>query len=96
MVLNFSTLVLFLPALHEITRSSASLAARAVTFALLFVITLLPVLAPAGLVSVLGVRARPALDAAHGFVTRHSRQIGIAIELLFAVYLAVKGLGELP
>jgi hypothetical protein len=96
MVLNFSTLVLFLPALHEITRSSASLAARAVTFALLYVITLLPVLAPVVVVSVLGVRAKPALDAAHDFVTKHSRQIGIAIELVFAVYLAVKGLGELP
>ena len=48
------------------------------------------------LVSVLGVRAKPALDAAHGFVTKHSRQIGIAIELVFAVYLAVKGIGELP
>jgi hypothetical protein len=96
MVLNFSTLVLFLPALHEITRSSASAAARAVTFTLLFVITLLPVLAPVGLVSVLGERADPALDATHDFVTRHSRQIGITIEVVFAAYLTVKGIGELP
>jgi hypothetical protein len=96
MVLNFSTLVLFLPALHEITRSTATLLARAIAFSLLFVITLSPVLVPVGLVSILGDRATPALEATHTFVTKHSRQIGIAIESVFAVYLVVRGLGELP
>jgi hypothetical protein len=96
MVLNFSTLILFLPALHEITRSTATLAARTVVFAVLFVVTLAPVLAPVSLVAVLGDRAAPALAATHTFVTRHSRQIGIAIELVFATYLTVRGFGELP
>jgi hypothetical protein len=96
MVVNFSTLVLFLPALHEIERSSTGLAARITAFVVLYVITLLPVLVPVGLVSVLGDRARPALDATHRWVTRHARQIGIAIELVFAVYLGVRGYGELP
>jgi hypothetical protein len=96
MVVNFSTLLLFLPALHEITRSSADLVARGLAFALLFVITLLPVLVPVGLVTILGERADPALEATHTFVNRHARQIGIVIEAVFALYLVWKGFGELP
>ncbi len=96
MVVNFSTLVLFLPALHEIARSSTALADRIAAFAMLYVITLLPVLLPVGLVAAIGDRAAPALDATHRWVTRHARQIGIVIELVFAVYLVVKGFGELP
>jgi hypothetical protein len=96
MVVNFSTLVLFLPALHEITRSPVGLEGRSVAFVVLFVITLLPVLAPVVLVSVLGHRVEPALDTVHAFVTRHSRQIGVIIEIVFAVYLVIRGVGELP
>jgi hypothetical protein len=96
MLVNFSTLVLFLPALHEITRSSVALVGRSMAFAVLYVITLLPVLIPVGLVAVLGDRAEPVLDATHTFVTRHSRQIGMVIEVVFAVYLLWKGFAELP
>jgi hypothetical protein len=96
MVVNFSTLVLFLAALHEISRSSVSLVDRSVAFVLLFVITLLPVLIPVVLVVTLGQRAQSALEAVRRFVTRHARQIGIIMELVFAVYLVVKGFGELP
>jgi hypothetical protein len=96
MVVNFSTLLLYLPALHEITRSTVGGLGRASTFAMLYLITLLPVLVPVGLVTVLGPRADPALDATHGFVTRHSRRIGLVIEVVFAVYLVGKGVRELP
>src|SRR5580704_8014261 len=96
MAVNFSTLVLFLPALHEITRSSVALVGKGIAFAILFVVTLLPVLIPVGLVTVSGDRAGPALDATHAFVARHSRQIGIVVELVFAGYLVWRGLAELP
>ena len=96
MLVNFSTLILFLPALHEISRSSSGPADRGVAFGLLCVITLLPVLAPVVVVTVLGTRAEPALEATHAFVSRHARQIGIAIEVVFAVYLVWRGFGELP
>ncbi len=96
MVVNFSTLVLFLPALHEITRSTVGLLDRSVVFGFLYIITLLPVLIPVGLVTILGDRADPVLDATHTFVTRHARHIGVVIEVVFAVYLVWKGFGELP
>jgi hypothetical protein len=96
MVVNFSTLLLFLPALHEITRSQVGPTGRSVAFALLFVVTLFPVLLPVGLVAVLGHRADPALSATHRFVSRHSRQIGVVIEVVFALYLVIRGFAELP
>ena len=96
MVVNFSTLVLFLPALRRDHPLADRPAGRSVTFAILFLITLLPVLAPVGLVTVLGPRADRALAATRAFVTRHSRRIGIGIEAVFAVYLVVKGVDDLP
>ncbi len=96
MVVNFSTLVLFLAAMHEITRSAVGTTGRVVDFAVVYVVTLLPVLVPVGLVAALGERADPPLRATHAFVADHGRSIGITVEVVFAVYLAVKGVGELP
>ncbi len=96
MVVNFSALLLLLPALHGITRSPVGLTGRSVAFTLLFVIVLLPVLLPVGLVTAPGHRADPALAATHRFVNRHTRQIGVVIEVAFAIYLVARGFGELP
>jgi Sap, sulfolipid-1-addressing protein len=95
MLVNFSTLLLFLPALHEISRSSVSLPGKEITWLILTVITLLPVLIPVTLVVILGHRASPLLDRLNAFVGSHSRQITVTIEVLFAVVLIWKGIGEL-
>jgi len=96
MVVNFSTLLLVLPAMHEITHSTASTGAEVAVFVVLYVIVLLPVLAPVLLVTVLGSGADRALDASHAWVGAHSRTIGVVIEVVFAVYLVVKGVNALP
>ncbi len=96
MLVNFSTLVLFLPALHEITRSGLPVDDRVAAFALLFVVTLLPVILPAGVVTVVGHRADRALDACHHFVGRNARRITLVVEVVFAVYLTAKGFQSLP
>jgi len=96
MVVNFSTLLLVLPAVHEITHSSASTADKVAVFAVMYVIVLLPVLVPVLLVTVLGNGADRLLDATHTWVSRHSRTIGVVIEGVFAVYLMVKGVRALP
>jgi len=95
MLVNFSTLLLFLPALHEISHSSVNLAEKGVVGIILVVITLLPVLAPVSLVALLGHRADDPLSHLNAFVSRHSRQITAAIAGLFAVVLLIKGIGEL-
>lgn len=95
MLVNFSTLVLFLPALHEIARAGVGLADQVLAWVVLVVITLLPVLLPVTAVTISGRRAAPVLARLNGFVSRHARQITAAIEVLFAVVLLWKGIGDL-
>lgn len=95
MVTNLSTLVLFLPALHEIAKSQAGVAASAVALVVLVGITLLPVVVPSALVTILGDRAEPTLRRMNGFLSRHSRSITLAIEIGFAIVLVAKGIAKL-
>ena len=96
MLTNFSTLVLYLPALHEIERSPVGAPGKAGVAVVLYAITLLPVWLPVAAATVMGRRADPALDRLHDLVGAHTRQIAVTIELVFAGYLAWKGFGELP
>jgi len=96
MVVNFSTLLLVLPAVHEIAHSSAGTTAKAVVFGVLYVIVLLPVLIPVLGATILGRRADPALDATHRWVARNARTVATVIEGVFAVYLVVKGIKAVP
>ncbi len=96
MLVNFSTLVLFLAALHQISHSSVDLEEKAVVGVILMFITLLPVLLPLLLVTALGHRADPLLLHVNGFVSSHARQITAGIEILFCLLLLFKGIGELP
>jgi hypothetical protein len=96
MLVNFSTLVLYLAALHQISHSSVDLTAKTVVGVILIVITLLPVLVPVLLVTVLGHRADPVLAGVNGFVGRHTREITAGVEVIFCLVLLFKGIGELP
>jgi threonine/homoserine/homoserine lactone efflux protein len=96
MVVNFSTLLLVLPAIHEITHSTATTIDQAVAFVVLYVIVLLPVLVPVALASILGDRADRPLDATHRWVGRNARTIGTVIEGVFAVYLIIRGIRTIP
>ena len=96
MVVNFSTLLLVLPAVHEITHSGAAPAAQVAVFAITYVIVLLPVLVPVVLVTLLGSGADRLLDTTHRWVGANSRRIGTVIEVVFASYLVVKGIKALP
>src|ERR1022692_487784 len=95
MLLNFSTIVLFFPALHEISRSPVDRMEKAAAVLVLVVITLLPVLIPVLLAAGLGSRADPVLARLNRFVGGHSRQITAGIEIFFCILLIWKGIGEL-
>ena len=85
-------MALYLPAAHEIARSTVSAPGKVVAFAVAAGVALLPVAGPPLLVTVLGDRVRPALEALNGFVTRNSRVVTIVACLGFAVYLTVTGI----
>jgi hypothetical protein len=96
MVLNFSTLLLVLPAVRVIVHSTAGTGVQVAAFAVLYVVVLLPVLVPVLLVTLLGPGADRALDATHAWVGAHSRMIGVVVETVFAAYLVVRGVEALP
>ncbi len=96
MVVNFSTLVLVLAAVHEITRATASTSTKVAVYVVMYVIVLVPVLAPVVLAQAFGDRADRALDTVHRWVGDHARTIGTVIEAVFAVYLIVRGVNALP
>lgn len=95
MLTNFSSIVLFFPAMHEIATSDAGLAAQLVAFALLYAITLVTAFGPPLVVTLLGPRATPALARLNAFFTAHRRGIGAGLCLAFAVLLTVAGLKAL-
>jgi Sap, sulfolipid-1-addressing protein len=92
MLTNFSSIVLFFPAMHAIGISDAGLGAQIVAFVLLYAITLLPAYGPPLLVALLGPRADPPLQRLNRFFTAHHEGIGAGLCFAFAVLLAAAGL----
>jgi threonine/homoserine/homoserine lactone efflux protein len=95
MLTNFSSIVLFFPAMHEIGISDAGLGAQLVAFVLLYSITLLPAFAPPLLVGLLGARAAPLLERLNAFFAAHRRGIGAGLCFCFALLLALAAIKAL-
>ena len=92
MVTNFTSFLLFFPAVHAIGISDADETARVIALVVLMGITLIPAYVPPLVVTVLGARAKAGLDRLGSFVTRHHAAINATICFGFAVYLAVRGI----
>jgi hypothetical protein len=95
MATNFSSLILYFPAVHEIGSSDAGVTAQLVAFALLFSITMLPAVGPPLVVGTLGERARPPLERLNRLFTEHRDSIGAAVCFIFAALLTVFALNAL-
>lgn len=95
MIANFSTLVLFLPAIHEILRSSVGTTDKFLTYALLLAITMIPALLPVLIATLMGSKAEPVLSDLNRFVTKFAKQINVGICLLFAILLLWGGIKAL-
>lgn len=95
MLTNFSSIVLFFPAMHEIGISHVSLGGEVAVFLLLYLITLLPVIGPPLVVTLLGPRATPLLEKLNRLFADHRRGIGAVLCFGFAALLAVAGLHAL-
>jgi threonine/homoserine/homoserine lactone efflux protein len=95
MATNFSSLVLYFPAMHAIGISDAGAGDRVIAFLLVFTIALLPAWGPPALVAALGDRAQRPLDRLSGFFMAHRRAIAATLCFGFAVLLTVAGVNEL-
>jgi Sap, sulfolipid-1-addressing protein len=92
MLVNFSSIVLFFPAMHQIGISHVGLGGKVVAFLLLYTITLLPAIGPPLVVTLGGARATGVLERLDRFFADHSRAVGSGICFMFSALLAVAGL----
>ena len=92
MVSNLSSLVLFLPALHEITHSRTDDMDKSIVLGVLILITLLPALVPPLAAAIGGAGARGALDRLSAVIAAHHTMVNATICFVFALYLLVTGL----
>lgn len=95
MLLNFTTLAVFLPALKEIAIDKVSDADRVTALIVVDVIVLTPAWLPVLLYLVSPTLARKVLDPLNGFLMRHRVAVGVGICVIFAVYLAYLGIKAL-
>jgi hypothetical protein len=95
MLTNFSSIVLFFPAMHEIGISDVAFGDKALVTALLFVIALLPATGPPLVVTLMGPRATPLLERLNRFFTDHRREIAAGLCFVFAALLTAAGVGKL-
>ena len=95
MFVNITSIVLFLPAIRDISKSNAGLGSCVVALAVLFLFLQLPVVVPVGVISVLGKRAMPLLAKLHHDITTYTVQITIGVEIFFFFYFFIKGIVEL-
>ena len=91
MLLNFTTLALYFPAVHETVASSVSSSDELLAIVILYLITMIPAWMPLVATVVVGAPAKRALARLNAFMTRHSQAITVAICFLFAAYLGVSG-----
>ncbi len=95
MLTNFSSIVLFFPAVHEIGISGVPVIDKVVAFVILYAITMLPAIGPPLFVTLIGPRATPMLERLNRFFADHHRGIASGLCVVFAILLTVAGLRAL-
>ena len=92
MLSNFSTILLYLPAMHEIARSRVPDGQKVAVVVIVAFITTLPATAPLLIRIAAPEPAARTFGVLHGWVTRHSAQIALVVEVVFGLWLMWKAL----
>ena len=92
MVVNPSTLIIFIAGLHAISAAVLNAYEDVISLCVLTLFTLTTVLVPIAIYFVFPSKSENALNSFQGWLMRHRKIIGAAILLIFGVYLLVKGL----
>ena len=95
MAANVTTVVLLLPATHDVAVSRAATSAKAVACGVLALAAVLPALLPPLLVALGGSAGRRRLDLTADWMHRHQHRINAVVCVAFAAYLAATGVGKL-
>lgn len=96
MVVNFSTLALFVPAMKDIARAKdVGAVGEVLAVAFVIVIALIPAWVPVALRAAFPERAQAILKPLGVWMHDHQRALGGWVSAVFAAYLAVRGVLEL-
>ncbi len=95
MLVNVTTLALYIPAMKLIATSHVSDADRALAHVIVLLITLAPAALPVALVAVAPGPSRRLLASLGAFMTEHRRAIPVILGFAFGAWLIVKGLAAL-
>ncbi len=91
MVANTTTLVLLIPAMHEIATAGLAPSSTALLYVTVAVIVLLPSYVPLVALGTMGKRGPAVLARLSEWLRTHNRTVGIVVSLGFAVYLGWTG-----
>ena len=92
MLANYSTLIIFISGLHYVITAKLPLYEDVLAVALLTLVTLSSLLVPIFLYIAAPTKAARLLAALRIWLSKHNKEIGVAILLVFAVLLLVKGI----
>lgn len=95
MLLNSSTMVIYISGVHEISGSAVSASGKVLALAALTVTTLLTLLIPITLYFISPRRAQELLGSARKWLSAHSKAIGLITLTVFAAYFLAKGIDKL-
>lgn len=87
MLSNVTSLVLYIPAMHIIYNSQVADSGKGIAILIMYVLTMLPLLAPLTIALAMGQRSTTVLAAMNRFVTKHSSAINAGLCFVFAAYL---------
>jgi threonine/homoserine/homoserine lactone efflux protein len=95
MLTNFTSLMLYLPAMKDIARSGHPTSDKIVVAVVALLITSLAATLPLALRIVAPGPAATVLADVNGFVTKHQRSIMVIVSFVFGAYLLTRGLHDL-
>lgn len=95
MLVNSSTIVIFLAGTHEISKARLSTGEDLVAILILTAFTLVSLLVPVVAYALFPKTAAKVLDSVRVWLGKHSQWIAAGILLVFGVYLLVKGITAL-
>lgn len=93
MITNFSTLVLFVPAIKDIASSSVDTTQKLLLLVISILITLTMIFTPLLIYIVLPRKSEKILNALKDLINKHMREITLALLIVFGVYLLIRGFG---
>jgi hypothetical protein len=95
MATDFSSIVLFVPAVKDIVAASLSLPAKIMVGSMPFIAVLLPAIVPLLAAVLAPETADRILSNIHAWLGRHSRVISVSLAFIFGAYLLFKGASKL-